>query len=304
MPLRHFLRLPDLTPKEILGIIDRAIEMKRDLASGQSPDLLRHRSAVMIFEMSSTRTRVSFETGITQLGGNAIFLAPNDSQLGRGEPIEDTARVLSRMAELIVVRTGSHSRLERLAEFSSVPVINGLSDFNHPCQLLADLQTWQEYRGAFGGRTAAWIGDGNNVCHSWMNAARMLDFELRIAAPEGYLPDAELLAHCGDSVKLGHDPVAAVRGVDLVVTDTWASMGQEDQKMARADAFASFKVDEALMREAADDALFMHCLPAYRDFEVTSAVIDGPQSVVWDEAENRLHAQKALMEFLLTQKSI
>ncbi len=301
MSLRHFLSLTDLSPTELRQVLYRASEMKRELAAGQTMDLLRHRTAVMVFEKSSTRTRVSFETGITHLGGNAIFLGPADSHLSRGEPIADTARVLSRMASLIVVRTSEHSRVEEMAKHASVPVINGLTDFNHPCQLLADIQTWIEHRGDVAGRRVAWIGDGNNVCHSWMNAAKLLGFSLVVATPSSYEPDADLLARCADCVSLTQNPREAASGADLVVTDTWASMGQEEEKQRRLKAFDGFCVDDDTMSQAADDALFMHCLPAYRGMEVSDSVIDGPSSVVWDEAENRLHAQKALMEFLLTQ---
>jgi len=297
--VRHFLSLMDLTANEIRQIIDRAIEMKQQLLDGHTMDLMRHRTAVMVFEKSSTRTRVSFETGITHLGGNAIFLAPQDSHLVRGEPIADTAKILSRMANLIIMRTGAHDRIEKMAAAASVPVINGLSDYNHPCQLLADVQTWIEHRGDISGKTAAWVGDGNNVCHSWMNAALLLGFHLRISVPDGYLPDPEIISACGNAISFHSNPNDAVDGVDLVVTDTWASMGQEKGKADREADFDGFRVDLPLMKAARSDAIFMHCLPAYRGKEVSAEVIDGPQSVVWDEAENRLHAQKALMEFLL-----
>lgn len=302
MTVRHFLSLLDLTPNEIRKILARAVEMKSQLFQGKSSDLLRHKTVVMVFEKSSTRTRVSFETGVTHLGGNSIFLSPSDSHLGRGEPIEDTARVLSRMASLIIMRTGSHDRVEKMAEYASVPVINGLSDFNHPCQLLADLQTWFEHRGEIKGRKVAWIGDGNNVCHSWMNAARILEFKFAVATPPGYEPDQGLTQACQEFVTLNNDPVEAAAAADLVLTDTWASMGQEQERRQRQADFSGFRVDQVLMENASPDALFMHCLPAYRGSEVTSEVIDGSQSVVWDEAENRLHAQKALMEFLLTNQ--
>ena len=299
----------DLTPDEIRQIVARAIEMKKELANRDRPahdksatpnNLLHNRTAVLVFEKSSTRTRVSFETGITHMGGNAIFLAPSDSHLSRGEPIEDTARVLSRMASLIILRTSSHKRLETMAAYATVPVINALSDFNHPCQQLADIQTWTEHHGEISGRKVAWIGDGNNVCHSWMNAARQLDFDLLVATPPGYEPDPELTTACGNSVTLTNNPGEAALNADLIVTDTWASMGQEKEKNRREEDFAGFCVDRALMSRARDNALFMHCLPAYRGLEVSAEVIDGPQSVIWDEAENRLHAQKALIEFLLT----
>ena len=297
MPVRHFLSLMDLSAEELRGIIARAQAMK--MAAGNPGKLLHNQTAALVFEKSSTRTRVSFETGVTQLGGNPIFLAPADSHLARGEPIEDTARVLSRMARLIIMRTGAHERIERMAKYASVPVINALSDFNHPCQLLADIQTYFEQRGDLTGKRVAWVGDGNNVCHSWMNAARQLDFHLAIATPKNYQPERNLSQQCADHIALGSDPAAAVAAADLVVTDSWVSMGQEQEKTDRKNAFAGFCVDQAMMDKAAADALFMHCLPAYRGFEVSAEVIDGAQSVVWDQAENRLHAQKALMEFLL-----
>ena len=296
----------DLSPAELREIIARAVAAKKAGATAttianHSGDLLRNQTAALVFEKSSTRTRVSFETGVTQLGGNAIFLAPADSHLARGEAIEDTARVLSRMARLIIMRTGPHERVERMAEYATVPVINALSDFNHPCQQLADIQTYAEHRGDLAGKRVAWVGDGNNVCHSWMNAARQLDFHLAIATPKGYEPDRDLSQQCAAQIALGNDPAAAVEAADLVVTDCWISMGQEREKADREAAFAGFCVDQAMMSRATAGALFMHCLPAYRGYEVSAEVIDGPQSVVWDQAENRLHAQKALMEFLLSR---
>ncbi len=299
MKPRHFLTLMDLSPAELQGLIRRAIELKAMRARGERHAPLAGRTMAMIFEKSSTRTRVSFESGMAQLGGSALFLSPRDTHLGRGEPVEDTARVMSRMVDVIVIRANTHAMVERFAELSSVPVINALTDLYHPCQLLADIQTWVEARGPVAGRTAAWIGDGNNVCHSWMNAARQFDFKLLVAVPKGYEPDAQLLKACASHVTLMHDPKAAARNADLVVTDTWASMGQEDEKAERLKAFAGYTVDPALMQLARKEALFMHCLPAYRGVEVAAEVIDGPQSVVWDEAENRMHAQKALLEFLL-----
>ena len=299
MSLRHFLSLTDLSPQEIRDLIARAIELKNADKNPLS-ELLRNQTAALVFEKSSTRTRVSFETGVTRLGGHAIFLAPADSHLARGEPVEDTARVLSAMARLIIMRTGAHERVQRMAAAASVPVINGLSDFNHPCQLLADIQTYAEQRGDLAGRRVAWVGDGNNVCHSWMNAARLLGFHLAIATPAGYQPDADLTRDCGDFVSLTDDPAVAVADADLVVTDCWISMGQARETAATEADFAGFCVDDALMRYAADDAIFMHCLPAYRGMEVTAEVIDGAQSVIWQQAENRLHAQVALMEILLT----
>ena len=299
MKPQHFLSLRDLSPDVLRQLISRAIELKAMQKSGAIHEPLRNRMLAMVFDKSSTRTRVSFETGMTQLGGNSMFLSPRDTQLGRGEPIEDTARVMSRMVDVVVIRTHSHDMVETFAAHSQVPVINALTDRFHPCQLLADIQTYVEHRGDIQGRTVAWVGDGNNVCHSWMNAAYLLDFKLRIATPENYAPDAGIASSCGNNLELGNDPAVAVDGADIVVTDTWASMGQEDQKSERETAFNGFKVDAKLMAKARTDAIFMHCLPAYRGYEVDAEVIDGPQSVVWDEAENRLHAQKALLEYLL-----
>lgn len=296
---QHFLTLLDLSPSDLERLVARAIELKAMRARSQTYEPLRNKSLALIFDKSSTRTRVSFEAGITQMGGNAMFLAPADTQLGRGEPIEDTARVISRMVDAIVIRTHEHAKVEAFAAHSRVPVINALTDRFHPCQLLADIQTYVERRGAIRGCTAAWIGDGNNVCHSWMHAALQFGFHLNIATPKGYEPEAGVQQRCRGHVDLTTDPTTAARNADIVITDTWASMGQEGEKAERQRAFAGFCVDQALMAHAKPDALFMHCLPAYRGYEVASDVIDGPQSVVWDEAENRLHAQKALLEFLL-----
>ena len=299
MQTRHFLTLLDLTPAELNTLIGRAIELKALNRAGTLYEPYKHRVLAMVFEKSSTRTRMSFEVGMAQLGGHAVFLSPRDTQLGRGETIEDSARVLSRMADIIMIRTFEHEKIERFAEYSDVPVINALTDMYHPCQLLADMQTYYEHRGSIQGRTVAWIGDGNNMCHSYINAARQYDFRLQIASPGGYLPDGEILQAAGDHAVLMDSARAAAAGADLVVTDVWASMGQEDEQASRERAFADYQVDETVMQAAAGDALFMHCLPAHRGEEVSAAVIDGPQSVVWDEAENRLHAQKALLELLL-----
>lgn len=301
MATRHFLSLLDLSPEELKQLLQRAIELKKMQHAGEIHEPLKNKVLAMIFEKSSTRTRVSFEAGMAQLGGHAMFLSPRDTQLGRGEPIEDTARVLSSMVDIIMVRTFEHEKISTLAKHSSVPVINGLTDWLHPCQLLADMQTWIEHRGDVQGKTASYIGDGNNMCHSYINAARQLDFNLNIACPEGYDPDPELIKAAGDRVKVFRDPQDACKGVDMVATDVWASMGQEEEQKEREDAFANFQVNDELMALTNKDALFMHCLPAHRGEEVSASVIDGPQSVVWDEAENRLHAQKALLEFLLTQ---
>jgi len=296
---RHLLTLADLSAAEIRRLLQRATELKRLHRAGERHTPLAGKVLALLFEKSSTRTRVSFEAGMAQLGGSSMFLSPRDLQLDRGEPVEDTARVIGRMVDAVVIRANRQETIERFAAHSSVPVINALSDRHHPCQLLADIQTYIEHRGDIRGRTVAWVGDGNNVCHSWIQAAKRLDFALRVATPPGYAPDAEITAQAAPNVTLLTDPAEAVRGADLVVTDTWASMGQEHEKASRERAFAGYQVDAALMAKANRDALFMHCLPAYRGQEVAAEVIDGPQSVVWDEAENRLHTQKALLEFLL-----
>lgn len=299
MTPRHFLTLRDLNPAELRAVVARAIEMKQWRAQGRMVTPLAQRTLALIFDKSSTRTRVSFEAGMTQLGGAAMFLSPADLQLGRGEPVSDTARVVSRMVDAVAIRTHEHAKVELFAAHSSVPVINALTNQHHPCQLLADIQTFVERRGDISGRIAAWVGDGNNVCHSWIEAATLFGFTLRVATPKGYEPDPGIVRRAGTAVVLTDSPKAAVAGADLVVTDTWASMGQEQEKAARMAVFAPFQVNRPLMELAGREALFMHCLPAYRDLEVTSEVIDGPQSAVWDEAENRLHAQKALLEFLI-----
>jgi ornithine carbamoyltransferase len=296
---RHFLTLLDLDPSELRRLVDRASELKRMHRAGESHTPLAGKVLAMIFEKSSTRTRVSFEAGMAQLGGSAMFLSPRDTQLGRGEPIEDTARVLSRMVDCVMIRTFDHGTVETFAEYSQVPVVNGLTDLCHPCQLLADMQTFIEHRGDIAGKTVAWVGDGNNMCHSYIEAARQFDFTLRIACPEGYDPDADIVDMAKDRCEIVRDPHAAVEGADLVVTDTWISMGQEEEKARREQAFAGYMVDRAMLDRANDGALFLHCLPAYRGKEVTAEILDAPDSVVWDEAENRMHAQKALLEFLL-----
>ena len=302
MKPRHFLTLMDLSAKEIKRLLARAIKLKAMQRRGKKHMSLAGKTMAMIFEKSSTRTRVSFQVGMAQLGGTSLFLSPRDTHLDRGEPVEDTARVLSRMVDVIVIRANSHAMVERFAAHSRVPVVNALTDLSHPCQLLADIQTYLEKRGEIAGKTAAWIGDGNNVCHSWINAAHQFNFQINIATPKGYEPKAEWYTACRDHVTLSHDPKQAVQKADIVITDTWASMGQEHEKAERMKAFSGFMVDSALMKLARKNAIFMHCLPAYRGMEVAAEVIDGPQSVVWDEAENRLHAQKALLEFLLTGK--
>ncbi len=295
MTLRHFLSLRDFSGDEISAIVERAIELKALRANGERPPLFERKVLAMIFEKSSTRTRVSFEAAMAEGGGRAIFLSTKETQLGRGEPPEDTARVLSEMADAIMIRTFAHDVVERMADSASIPVINGLTNELHPCQLLADLMTFREHRGAIKGAKVAWIGDGNNMCNSYINAAALMGFDLHIACPEGYEP--KLAA--GSNVHIGHDPVAATKAANLVVTDVWASMGQETETEQRRQVFGAYQVNQELMRHAESDAIFMHCLPAHRGEEVSGEVIEGAQSVVWDEAGNRLHAQKALLEFLL-----
>ena len=299
MATQHFLTLMDFSPEELRTIIRRAITLKQERADGV--DQRRYPGTVlgMIFAKSSTRTRVSFEAGMAQLGGHAMFLSPNDTQLGRGEPIEDSARVISSMVDVVMIRTFGHDIVERFAAHSSVPVINALTDSYNPCQLLADMQTWFERRGDIAGHRVCWVGDGNNMCQSYINAAAQFDFELTIACPPGFEPDADLMSQHGQRVHVEHDPVAAVRNTDLVVTDVWASMGQEEEQTAREGMFQPYQVNEELMAHANSDALYMHCLPAHRGEEISAGLMDNPDTVIWDEAENRLHAQKALLETLL-----
>jgi ornithine carbamoyltransferase len=301
MTTKHFLTLHSLTPQELNHILKRGIELKAMQKAGEIHQPLQNQTLAMIFEKASTRTRISFEVGMTQLGGHALFLSPRDTQLGRGEPIEDSARVISSMVDGIMVRTFEHSIVETMAEFSSVPVINALTDDFHPCQLLADMQTYYEHRGDIKGKTVVWIGDGNNMCQSYINAAQIYDFKLRVACPKGFEPRADLVEGAKDRVEIIRDPMEAAHNADLIVTDVWASMGQEDEQRLRKQALSHYRVSKAIMDEANSDALFMHCLPAHRGEEVTAEVIDGSQSVVWDEAENRLHAQKALLEFLMAR---
>lgn len=302
MALRHFLTLRDLSTAELHRIIARAQELKR----------LQHENTVyqpfvgkvlgMIFEKSSTRTRISFETGMGQFGGHAIFLSPRDTQLGRGEPIEDSARVISRMVDIVMIRTFEHSLVEKFAEYSQVPVINALTDEQHPCQLLADIQTFTEHRGSIEGKTVTWIGDGNNMCASFIHAAHQFGFQLRVSAPYGFEPNPALIKQYAHCVELVEDVNAAVKGAHLITTDVWASMGQESEQNTRARRFAQYMVTRSLLDKADPDVLFMHCLPAHRGEEISYDLLDDPRAVVWDEAENRLHAQKALMEFLLKDK--
>ena len=296
---RHFLTLNDLSPNECRDLLARASELKTLQRGGIAHANFSGKVLAMIFAKASTRTRVSFEAGMTQLGGSALFLSSADTQLGRGEPIEDSARVISSMVDLVMIRTFAHSDVERFAAHSQVPVINGLTDDFHPCQLLADMQTWFEHRGDIAGRRVCWLGDGNNMCQSYMNAAKLLDFELIIACPEGYEPAGDLLAQNGDRVRIVHDPKDAVQGCHLLVTDVWASMGQEQGQNIRAQAMAPFQLNAELLARAESDALYMHCLPAHRGEEISAELMDAAGSVIWEEAENRLHAQKALMELLL-----
>jgi ornithine carbamoyltransferase len=301
--IRHFISLLDLSPDELLALLDRAVVLKSEVRAGKTSTAMQGKTLALLFDKSSTRTRVSFEVGMNQMGGRSLFLSPSDAQIGRGEPIEDTARVISRMVDIVAIRTGPHENIIRFAEHSSVPVINALTDFNHPCQLLADMMTVREHLGRVSDIKVAYIGDGNNMCHSWMIAARQFGFEIRIAVPAGFEPQPEILEACKDCATMTSSPRKAVSGAHVVVTDTWISMGQEAEKQHRKEAFEGFTVDSALMKNARRDAIFLHCLPAYRGYEVTDEVLEGPQSVVWDEAENRLHAQKALMEFLLNEKN-
>ena len=297
--VRHFLTLTDLSSDEFRQIIARAIELKAIQHRGEIFEPLKNKVLAMIFEKSSTRTRVSFESGMAQFGGHAIFLSPRDTQLGRGEPIEDSARVLSSMADCLMVRTFEHEKAELLAEYSTVPVIKGLTDDVHPCQLLADMQTYFEQRGDIRGKTVTWVGDGNNMCHSYMHAAKLLQFKLNIACPEGFEPHKKFIDETADFIEITTDVRSACTDSDLIVTDVWASMGQEEEQKIREQAFGDYQVTAELMALANDEALFMHCLPAHRGEEVSAEVIDGEKSVVWNEAENRLHAQKSLLEFLL-----
>jgi len=292
----------DLDKATLKQLVTRAIELKAIQKCGETFEPLKNKVLAMIFDKSSTRTRVSFETGMVQFGGHAIFLSPRDTQFGRGEPVEDSARVLSRMVDCIMVRTFDHEMLETFAEYSNVPVINALTDMYHPCQLLADMQTYYEPRGDITGKTVTYIGDGNNMCHSYMNAARQYGFTLNVAVPEGYDPDADLLEETKDCVNIFRSPEEAATGADMITTDVWASMGQEEEQAIREKAFAGFQVNDNVMGLANKDAVFMHCLPAHREEEVSASIIDGPQSVVWYHAENRLHAQKALLELLMTKK--
>ena len=295
---RDFIAIPDFTGAELHTLFALADRMRRGEYHARP---LQGKALAMLFMKSSTRTRVSFEVGAWQLGAHPLFLTPRDVQLGRGEAVNDTARVLDRMVDGIMIRTFAHADVEEFARYAQVPVINGLTDLQHPCQILADLLTVQQHLGTFEGKRIAWIGDGNNMANSWCDAALQLGFELRLACPEGYDPDAEILARAQATgrVTLVRDAREAADGADVITTDVWASMGQEEEQATRARAFARFQVDGALMKRARPEAIFLHCLPAHRGEEVTSDVLDGPQSRVWDEAENRLHVQKAVMAVLM-----
>jgi ornithine carbamoyltransferase len=310
VPVRHYLQFKDFSYDEYAYLIQRIWLIKRKFKTYQKHHTLTDRTLAMIFEKASTRTRVSFEAGMYQLGGSVVHLTTGDSQLGRSEPIEDSARVISRMTDIVMIRTFGQEKIERFAAHSRVPVINGLTNEFHPCQILADLFTWLEYRGqdaqgnidlgALRGKTVAWVGDGNNMANTWLQAAELLGFKVHVSTPSGYEVDPQVAGvSCGDCWQVFDDPMEACRGADLVTTDVWTSMGWEAENEKRMKAFAAWCVTPEMMAQAQPDALFMHCLPAHRGEEVTADVIDGPQSVVWDEAENRMHVQKALMEYLL-----
>ena len=296
---KNFINFDDLSHQELQGIIDRAISLKKEHRSGKLNDSLKNKTLAMIFDKSSTRTRVSFEAGMTQLGGQSLFLSEKDIQLGRGEPITDSAIVISSMVDAVMLRLSSHEDIVEFSRHSSKPVINALSDESHPCQILADLMTYQEQKGTIQGKKIAWIGDGCNVCQTYMQAAEIFDFELSIATPTDYGPSEEFVQKYKKNINFSESPMDACKDADIVVTDVWTSMGQESEKKQRERSFQGFQVNQLMMNQAKDDAVFMHCLPAYRGKEVSAEVIDGSQSVVWSEAENRLHAQKSLLLYLI-----
>jgi ornithine carbamoyltransferase len=299
-PIRHYLQFSDLSAEEYGYLFERAALIKKKFKAYERHQPLVDRTLAMIFEKASTRTRVSFEAGMYQLGGSVVNLTTGDSQLGRAEPIEDSAKVISRMVDIVMIRTFGQDKIDAFAANSRVPVINGLTNEFHPCQILADIFTFIEHRGSIQGKTVAWVGDGNNMANSWLQASEILGFKVHLSTPSGYEVDQSIAGiRSAESYKVFKDPMEACRGADLVTTDVWTSMGYEAENDARRTAFADWCVDAEMMRVAQPDALFMHCLPAHRGEEVEAEVIDGPQSVVWDEAENRLHMQKALMEFLL-----
>ena len=295
----HFIDFDQFSQNDLQGIIDRAILLKKEHKSGLINETLKNKTLAMIFDKSSTRTRVSFEAGMTQLGGQSLFLSEKDIQLGRGEPITDSAIVISSMVDAIMLRMSSHEDIVEFSKHSSKPVINALSDESHPCQILADLMTYQEHKGSIKGKKIAWIGDGCNVCQTYMQAAAIFDFDLSIATPPGYGPSDDFIEKYKTNISYFTNPNDACRGADIIVTDVWTSMGQELEIKQREAAFKGFQVDQKLMSQAKDDAIFMHCLPAYRGKEVSAEVIDGEQSVVWSEAENRLHVQKSLLLYLI-----
>ena len=303
IPVRHYLQFADFSADEYAYLLERSAFLKAKFKRHETWHPLHDRTLAMIFEKNSTRTRLSFEAGIHQLGGHAVFLNTKDTQLGRGEPVEDAAQVISRMTDIIMIRTFGQDIIERFAANSRVPVINGLTNEYHPCQVLADIFTYVEHRSSIQGKTIAWVGDANNMAYTWIQAAEILDFKVNFSAPDGYQLDESMLsAGSKKYLSVFDNPLDACRGADLVTTDVWTSMGYENENQARLKAFKSWMVTDELMSVANKDALFMHCLPAHRGEEVSASVIDGPQSVVWDEAENRLHVQKALMEFLLCGK--
>ena len=300
---KHFLRLLDLTPDQARQLLQRAVELKH---GPQDVKPLAGKTVALLFEKASTRTRVSFDVGVAQLGGRTVFMTPAESQLGRNEPLKDTARVLSRYVDCLVVRTFGQDKLEELARYASVPVVNALTDTYHPCQVLSDVLTMAEHSASPDDLVVAWLGDGNNMAHSWIAAAALFPFTVRLACPEGYDPDPGIVAEAqgrGAKVELGRDPAWAVRGAHFVNTDVWASMGQEHEQDGRAKVFAPYQVNATLMALAAPEARFMHCLPAHRGEEVTEEVFESPASIVWDQAENRLHMQKAILEWLFTPDS-
>ncbi len=298
--LQHYLQFSDLSADDYAYLFMRAALIKKKFKTYEKHHSLADRTLALIFEKASTRTRVSFEAGMYQMGGSVVHLTTGDSQLGRAEPIEDSAKVISRMVDLVMIRTFGQDKIESFAEHSRVPVINGLTNEFHPCQILADIFTYIEHRGSIQGKTVAWVGDGNNMANTWLQASELLGFKVNVSTPTGYGVDQSIAGiRSSDSYQVFKDPMQACRGADLVTTDVWTSMGYEAENEARRKAFAEWRVDADMMRAAKPDALFMHCLPAHRGEEVDADVIDGPQSVVWDEAENRMHAQKALMEFLL-----
>ena len=297
--IKNFINFDDLSINDLQGIIDRAISLKEEYKSGQINDSLQNKTLAMIFDKSSTRTRVSFEAGMTQLGGQSLFLSDKDIQLGRGEPITDSAIVISSMVDAVMLRLSSHEDIIEFSKHSSKPVINALSDESHPCQILADLMTYQEIKGSIKNKKIAWVGDGCNVCQTYMQAAGIFDFDLSIATPNGYEPSELFIGKYKKNINFYSDPLIACKDADIIVTDVWTSMGQESEKKQRELAFMGFQVNQNMMNQAKKDAVFMHCLPAYREKEVSSEVIDGNQSVVWSEAENRLHVQKSLLLYLI-----